>query len=357
MSHTSPTSWLLTPYYAAALATGAKSFRDNPIIGAPAFNQMGLHVARLRLAQSVAQRRRRALAHLVDADDAAAFRRDGYVLKPNYLPPQAFEALQNEVLSCRAPARDMIQGDAVTRRIALDRATLAQLPHARSLIEDPKWLGLVRYAASAALHPRTYIQTIFSRAQPGKIDPQTDLHADTFHSSVKAWLFLTDVTEDDGPFVYVPGSQRLTKRRLAWERNISITARDSSEFLTSRGSFRIAPDELPRLRLPQPCALAVPANTLVVADTLGFHARGRSARPSVRIEIWAYGRPNPFFPLAKASPVAFPLLDAWAMSALWPAMDFAEKLGLKNNPWRPAGIVSPDAFPRLPLGLGGGPGS
>ena len=51
-----------------------------------------------------------------------------------------------------------------------------------------------------------------------------------------------------------------------------------------------------RLGFGEPKAFAVPQNTLVVADTVGFHARGLSARPSVRVEIWAYGRRNPFLP-------------------------------------------------------------
>lgn len=31
-------------------------------------------------------------------------------------------------------------------------------------------------------------------------DPQNDLHMDTFHPTVKAWLWLDDVDEDMGPF-------------------------------------------------------------------------------------------------------------------------------------------------------------
>ena len=54
-----PLSWLLAPVHVAALATGAKSFRDNPIIGSPALNRAGLHVARMRLAERMAERRRR----------------------------------------------------------------------------------------------------------------------------------------------------------------------------------------------------------------------------------------------------------------------------------------------------------
>ena len=43
-------TWLLAPLHAAALVTAAKSFRDNPILGSPALNRAGLHVARMRAA-------------------------------------------------------------------------------------------------------------------------------------------------------------------------------------------------------------------------------------------------------------------------------------------------------------------
>ena len=85
-----PRSWLLAPIHVAALATGAKSFRDNPVIGSPSLNQAGLHVARMRLAQRMAEGRRERMAALVSADDRAAFDRDGFILKHDFLPAPAF---------------------------------------------------------------------------------------------------------------------------------------------------------------------------------------------------------------------------------------------------------------------------
>ena len=37
-------SWLLAPVHATALATAAKSFRDNPFPGSPVLDRAGLHV-------------------------------------------------------------------------------------------------------------------------------------------------------------------------------------------------------------------------------------------------------------------------------------------------------------------------
>jgi hypothetical protein len=130
----------------------------------------------------------------------------------------------------------------------------------------------------------------------------------------------------------VPGSHRLTPERIAWEREKSLAA--SLDRLSGRGSLRVTESELVRLGLPPPKRFAVPANTLVVADTHGFHARGASERPSRRVEIWAYGRRNPFLPWAGA--------DVWSARALaerrvpmtWATVDLLDRLSLMKQVWK-----------------------
>ena len=329
------------PFWTLALATGAKSFRDNKVLGSPALNRRGLHAWRVKLAHDLAWSRRARLANGIAVDDRAAFDRDGFVMKPGYLPPDVFARLRAAVLDFQAPAREMIQGDTITRRIALDARALAALPDLREMLRRPQWRGLMRYAGSFKQEPLYYIQTILSQVRDATPDPQTDLHADTFHPTVKAWLFLTDVAEDEGPFVYVPGSHRLTPARLDWERATSIRAAEAADKYSARGSFRVAPGDLAAMGLPQPKAFAVPANTLVVADTVGFHARGLSARPSRRAEIWAFGRRNPFLPWTGLDPLSLPGIAEARVPMLWRGLDLAERAGLMRNPWRAAGLKRP----------------
>jgi len=335
--------WLKLPLWVLALATGAKSFKDNPVIGSARLNRAGLHISRMRLAHRLAAWRRRRLADGIDPADRAAFDRDGYIIKPDFLPAEVFASIQAELNGFRGHTREMLQGDTITRRIALDVDSLKQLPCTRGVLDGRPWRALLDYVGSYRLHPLHYVQIILSHVRDAAPDPQTTLHADTFHPTVKAWLFLTDVAEDEGPFVYVPGSHRLTKRRLAWERRRSIGAAQSDR-LSARGSLRITPGEIDRLGYPAPRAFAVRGNTLVVADTSGFHARGPSVRPSVRIELWAYGRRNPFFPWTGWHLEGLPGLRGRIVPLYWRALDVMERCGITRNPWRPSTATIADSL-------------
>jgi hypothetical protein len=329
----------MAPLWAAQLATGTKSFEHNPVIGSRWLNERGLHTARVRIARRIAEMRRRRLARLVSEADRAAFEQDGFVIRPNFLPDAEFAELLRQVKAYRGMLREIGEGDTILRKIALDPKTLAALPALGRLLRHPEWRGLIRYIGSRDAEPVVWIQSILRHAHEGPADPQTALHADTFHPTVKAWLFLTDVAADAGPFTYVPGSHRLSPERLDWERRMSLAAPSSRDADTPQGSFRIEPGELAALGLPEPRIFAVPANTLIVADTFGFHARGPSAGRSVRVEIWAYGRRSPFVP--------WPGLDWWSGAALarrsllgWRLGDMLERAGVKPHRWRARSGIS-----------------
>jgi hypothetical protein len=347
MGRMSALRWILAPYHAAALLTGAKSFRDNPILGSRLLNEKGLHVARMRLAHRMAQARRDRLSSLIGPDDATAFARDGFIEKRDFLPREFFAALRREALETSAPARDTRQGDTITRRIPIDAVGRRRMPAVAKLATDPAFLNLVRYVGASKLTPLVFVQTIFSQVYAVEPDPQTELHADTFHPTVKAWLFLNDVPADEGPFVYVPGSHLATSERLAWERRTAMGAAQSPSFLTARGSFRIGREELAGIGLPRPRVFDVPANTLVVADTGGFHARGLSLRPSVRSEIFAYGRRGPFIPWTGLDPLAAPLITGRASRIGWAMDDLKQRFTGKWASWQNAGETTATEPPEL----------
>lgn len=335
--------WLAMPWWVIQLGTGAKSFADNPLIGSKRLNRLGLHAARVRLTHRLAAWRRARLGKRLSAADRAQFAEQGYILVPDLLPPDQFAALREALMRRLSPAREMVQGDAITRRIAIDAAMLRDIPALRTLLREPRWKALMRYVSSFDSEPLYYIQTILTHCFDAPPDPQLNLHEDTFHPTMKAWYFLTDVAPEDGPLTYVKGSHRLTPQRLAWAKDRSLRAPEGVDRLSSRGSMRVTREELPGLGLPEPEAFAVPANTLVVVDTVGFHARGAASRPSMRIEIWAYSRRNPFLPWTGLDLLSLPGLAERRIPWLWAARDRLKRW--IGQPWTPVGTITPDAKP------------
>ena len=333
--------WWRAPIWLLALGTGAKSFADNPVLGSKRLNRAGLHVARVRLAHRLAAIRRRRLAKGLPPEWVEAFDRDGFVVVRDFLPAEQFDQLRREVLEAELPAREQQQGNTITRRTAVGPGLLRRIPQVAALIGRAEWKRLLAYAASSRSSPLYYVQTIFGGATSDPPDPQLELHSDTFHPSLKSWFFLTDVAADERPFTYVAGSHRLTPERLEWERAKSVSVMDSGDRLSKRGSLRVSVEELPGLRLPPPTRLAVPANTLVVADTYGFHARGGADRPTVRAEIWGYCRRSPFLPWTGLDPLSIPGLAERRGELFWKVLDWLDRRGWAKQHWRPIGLRRP----------------
>ena len=299
---------LLLPVWIVQLFTQAKSFRSNPIIGSLILNRCGLHVARIIVAQAIMRLRFTLLGFGIDKEQKQSFYRDGYIVLENALPLEQFEQIKKEVSSVSAEVRECQQGDTLTHRILIDEQTSSELPACQSMLASKAYLSLHKFASGKNSRPVSYIQTIKNHFVDGPADPQKNLHSDTFHPTMKSWLFLDDCNSDNGPFTYLPGSQRLTLARLKWEYKKSITISQRGDHYSSSGSFRATPEDLLSMGMGKPIGLSVPANTLVIANTHGFHRRGDAAKRSMRTEIWSISRSNPFNP--------FPGIDLPALATL-----------------------------------------
>lgn len=287
---------LLAPFWTAAIFTGAKSFRANPVLASPRLNRAGLHRRRVAWASATTAYRRRHLGHLVSDDHARQLDQDGYVVLRDVLPTDQFDRLSHEVENTPFPANENRQGETVNRFCGIPPAMLADLPTLKTLLEGPLYRGLLQYAASFRHDPMFNLNTVMTEPGTGRRDPNTMYHSDTFHSVGKGWFFLRDVQMADGPFSFVPGSHRLTPQRLEWEHEMSVGVGETANPLNAIGSFRASLSDIRAMGYPDPVAFDVPANSLVVADTNGFHARCLSTRPSVRLAIYGSLRANPFMP-------------------------------------------------------------
>jgi len=329
------------PLHFLQLFSGAKSFEKNALLGSRFLNEHNLHVYRVKLGMRMASLRRRRLAPLIPEHLAAAYDQDGFVRLDNFLDEDQFQELLSEIHETDFDRVDMYQGATTTRRSMIDDADLQSRPAIFNVRKNKQLLNLVRYVASHAGQPLVTLQTVLAKASGGQ-DPQSDLHSDTFHATAKAWLFLNDVEEDDGPFCFVKGSHKISKQRMAWEKSISTSIDSVDNKYSRRGSMRVSQDQLAELGYPQPTKMVVKANTLVVANTHGFHARCASNKNTTRIEIHLSLRRNPFLPFV-AAPLgglhlaALPIVKARVNRLVISAQAQIGKLGIKPSPWNSIG--------------------
>ncbi|MBB5212297.1 phytanoyl-CoA dioxygenase family protein [Microbulbifer hydrolyticus] len=318
----------LLPKWLLELLSWGKSFKNNPIIGNYWLNRCGLHVARIVLAHGLFRFRLLLLSPLVPAEDRRHFRKHGFILKHNFLPDADFDKLARELQNYEGDVREFVEGTTLTQRVFITGAERARLPEMRALIESPRLDRLMRYCSSKNRRPLFYVENLCNQANVApRPDPQRDMHADTFHPCVKGWLYMDDVDERNGPFVYVPGSHCLSWRRLKWEYRQSLEAckrgeqRDPGRYWD--GSFRVSAEDLEAMGF-QPKVFRVPANTLVVANVYGFHRRGEAAEKSHRLTVWMQARDNPFNPLFTLWPEPTARAFEWGWSKVLGKLDKAK---------------------------------
>ncbi|MCI4660224.1 MAG: phytanoyl-CoA dioxygenase family protein [Neomegalonema sp.] len=346
-------AWYDWPIGAARLIAGSKSFERNPWLTEPGYERdgYGLHVQRALLAERMADRRRAAMKDMLEADDRSFFARNGYIVKEDFLAPAQFERVREEALGLQTDIREMRQGPAVTRRVTLDPADRGQRPHSVAAMQDARLQNLLRYVASHDAQPLCYVQAIIAeeaRNAIGETDPQTDLHFDTFFATAKAWLFLHDVEEADGPFAYVPGSHRMSPARCAWEQEQTELILEHPDRMHRRGSLRVTAADLEAMGLPEPQKMTVKANTLVVADTHGAHGRSPISEPCVRVELYATLRRYPFSPIAGGDLLAFSPFARRGAGTILSALDLQDRIrrsfgSEKRHPWRKVSARRMDA--------------
>ena len=260
-------SALKLPFDTLAVASGAKSFRHNAVLGSPYLNRKGLHLWRVRTADSLARARRNRLTHLIPDNQINEFEEQGFIRIDNVLPDDHFARLSEEIETTPFPAREMKQGNAVTRFITLSPEILQKVPALAEAVRSDAFQNTVRYIGASNTDPLVTLHTVLTDPGKGKPDPQTLFHSDTFHPTAKAWLFLRDVEEADGPFSFVPGSHRMTEGRLEWEYAQSVTATENRNPHHSGGSFRATKTELAAMGYPEAVALG-PARRQITPECL-----------------------------------------------------------------------------------------
>ena len=325
------------PVWVFELFTSAKSFKDNPIIGSPVLNRLGLHVVRLVLSHGVMRARMWMLAMPVSAQDRKSYFDNGYIVKENFLSDTDFAALEREARTFKGEVREARQGDTLTHRAVLSPEALQHQPAFKRFFSNSLLTRLTRFTSGHFREPLYYLEEVKNQYCQGAADPQKSFHDDTFHPSMKCWLFIDDVDQSSGPFTFVPGSHKISWKRLKWHYRMSIEAKDASNHLHARGSTRFSESDLKELGLPDAHAFTVKKNTLVLVNVFGIHRRGDSTEKSTRLAIWGDSRTNPFIPFPGIGGKYVNELQYYFLDLYRKKIDENAKKKGTRSPWRVIG--------------------
>ena len=330
---------LKTPLYLIELMTSAKSFKDNPIIGSNILNRCGLHVIRLLLSHFIMRIRMLALSGGISANDRRQFFQQGYLVKENYLSVDEFISLEKESHAFDGEIREARQGDTLTHRAVLSPEVLSRYPVMHRILFSNTFQRLARFTSGHLRDPLYYLEEIKNEYSRGGNDPQKMFHHDTFHPSMKCWLFIDDVAENSGAFTFIPQSHKLDWKRIKWEYKMSLDAQHAKNHMHARGSTRYSDEDLVELGLSAPHAFAVKKNTLVLVNVFGIHRRGDSIGKSTRLALWGDSRTNPFSPFPGIGGEYANKLQYYFLSSFRKKVDeTAEKRGVRS-PWA---VISKD---------------
>jgi hypothetical protein len=277
------------------------SLRSSPVLRAltkdktvksKLLNRMGIQVARTIGARCIYKMRPVPVSDSVRGY-VDEIKREGMVLLPNFLPPAQFEALKQESLRLLNENPDKVVGkfQGPTRHEAAmvtDDFPKSSFPNIYKFYDDPRLRGIMSAAEKRSIsEANSYyaIERLTQGPMDEQVDPETILHSDIFFNTHKAWLYLDDITLEQGPLVYVKGSNRLRALQL------SGVYKESCDINT--GSRRVEKEELDKLGLEETVVLC-PKNTLVIANTFGYHRRLRGAPGVQRHSVHMMLRSHPF---------------------------------------------------------------
>jgi len=268
-------------------------FSSRKFVRNPVLNRLGAQIARAAVAEAWL-RLRRALRYPSLTVEQRRFLDEGVIIVPNFLSDADFARLTtdfNRVFSDPALHEVHHLGQTLQKQSLPAATDPANSPLIKTIASDPRLLELFSIGEGRLVEePHCVYEIIEHGPQDLKASRDEDpnlVHTDVFYATHKGWIFLEDVGEDDGPFSFMKGSQRIDLKRLLFE------YRRTNDDCGDRGSWRLDDEELSGFGFV-PFKAMVPKNSLVIANTCGFHNRADGqpghSRKALRFQV----RSNPF---------------------------------------------------------------
>tara|TARA_R110001592_G_scaffold4932_1_gene27248 strand:- start:150 stop:1178 length:1029 start_codon:yes stop_codon:yes gene_type:complete len=289
---------------------------DNKFVYNETLNNKGLHVYRSLLANRIYEER-----NYSNSKEVQSLNDKGYVIIDNFLSDKEFNKLTilheqlKETYNGKRSGTSCIIGKKDLIKFWMGNPQYFQLikecAHIKHLINGDLYQG----------YPQSKIQ--YLKHMPISDDGQKKMHSDVFYPIIKSWIYIEDIGPSQGAFEYVPHSNLYTKNRMIWDNENSKIKRgdklwkrrvnqkymyNNQGMITGiriegkHGAFRVYENsseveennEIQRLGFNEVKSFHAPKNTLVIANTHGFHKRGLGTIGSFRSSFWTQYRPKAF---------------------------------------------------------------
>jgi Phytanoyl-CoA dioxygenase (PhyH) len=267
---------------------GAPKYHTGPAWAAV----MGLQLLRA-MHKNLAYGARRAVVEPEIEQAVSAMLRDGVVLIPDFLPAEQFAAVRAEFDAMAASGRF---SRSWPEHVDVAEDYCAVKPNKPSAISQYLVRNPFLTAVAAAVTRRAIriVPRVSARAwrrisgrQRAHLTGAAYIHADIHYPTCKAWLYLNDIDEGNGAFIFCKGSQKMTPARLAYEYDASIRVARDRHTSSNNGLLRKPTQrQISAMKLRE-TSMCGKANTLLIANTQGFHRMGEFSdeRPREKIYI------------------------------------------------------------------------
>ena len=251
-------------------------------------NSKGLHIYRILLSHNIYINRMPHPEVNRGISLAEAFAKDGFVIIRDFLDEDKLQYLKTVIDDMRInnkPAQDINFLDAVKRPSEQHAMNANDL--FKSLIKVPEF-----GSDGVGGFPRTQMWHYKHTTD----DPQYKWHTDTFQPTLKCWLYIDRITEENGVLSLIPKSHLPTENRLSWDyqKSIDHTTKDKSFRLAEFGTEEDEMKAIEENGFAKPIMAEGAANTLVAVNTYGFHKRGKSQPGVERNSLSLQYRPLAF---------------------------------------------------------------
>jgi len=276
---------------------------QNHILPSPLANKIGIPVLRTLLADILIKLRR--LKNCRPKDDyEKKLIEDGIVVIPNFLPDEDFKELKSEFdsnISISEDVKIVKKGSMQVNIRKVEKNEYEKFPAMKKFARNKQLIRLISVGEGIKvvdeLKKFDLEKTIFG--DPDKdTDGNVPFHADIHFHSHKVLYYMSDVTEEGGPFIYCKNSHLNNLDRLWFEfkRGQLKDAHIEGWRIQQHLDKKFFNNYFSKLK-NQEYKVACPANTLVIANVHGFHKRGESISGVERSLIRIPHRYNPLGPM------------------------------------------------------------